>query len=154
MQIVTARTVVRELQILRGQDGSSRLVFQVSQNRRKSSSHSTASSRGRTRRDSFSGILGFTQVGIVQWQLILQINRLAILDGLLITSLNEIIRPSAELVVLHAGESCTLNTIKDDKRKHSTANQVDKVVVGQVHGTPPNPKNIARNQGSKSRKQI
>lgn len=104
--------------------------------------HSSMSSDG-SRVGVAKGKLRLSVARVVKRQFVATIDRFAEFNGVFITSFNVIIRPTRELVLLDARKPSAFNAIENNKRKDSTTNEVNKVVMSKIHSAPPDPKDVA-----------
>ena len=59
-----------------------------------------------------------------------------------VTNLNIVVVPAVHLVFLHAWEEASFGEVEGNCGQKTTTDQVNCVVVGEVHGCPPHPKGV------------
>ena len=59
-----------------------------------------------------------------------------------VTNFNIVVLPAVHLVFLHAWEEASLGEVEGNCGQKTTTDQVNCVVVGEVHGCPPHPKRV------------
>ena len=65
-----------------------------------------------------------------------------------------VIVPAEHLVRLHARHKASLGEVKRDRGQETAADQVDRVVMRQVHGGPPHPQGVGHEQRLQAREHL